>query len=88
MWLVGTSADPLAIDPGSTDNTTWPWAAAFKNWDQAGCDRYCKTRARDGLFTLYSLLRIEPLQQALRQGLRDIAVMVAHDALPYSSAMR
>ena len=88
VWLVGTSADPLAIDPGSTDNTTWPWAAAFKNWDQAGCDRYCKTRARDGLFTLYSLLRIEPLQQALRQGLRDIAVMVAHDALPYSSAMR
>ena len=39
-------------------------------------------KVRDGLFSLYSLLRIDPLQQALTQGLRDIAVMVASEAMP------
>lgn len=75
VWLLGTHLDPMKVDPGTADSTSWPWAASYQNWEQN------RTAVRGGLFTLYSLLRIEPLQQALKQGLRDIAVMIIDEQI-------
>jgi hypothetical protein len=88
VWLIGTKFNPMSIDPGSSDHNTWPWAAGRQKWEQVLCDSSCQIRVREGLFTLYSLLRIEPLQHALQQGLRDIAVMIADEVVASSSMAR
>lgn len=82
MWLVGTSASPLSVNPGTATSSMWPWAAGYERAVSAPCWQDCRESVRKGVFTLYSLLRLEPLQAALKQGLRDIAVMVITDKLP------
>lgn len=88
VWLIGTNKDPMSIDPGSANHTTWPWAAGFQGWQQNQCGPSCQSNAFKGLLTLYAMLRIDPLQQALKQGLRDIAVMVSDEAIVHSSGSR
>ena len=82
VWLIGTNASPLSIDPGKATSSMWPWAAGYERAVSAPCWQDCRESVRQGLFALYSLLRLEPLQAALKQGLRDISVMVITDKLP------